>query len=165
MKWRYLAIGLGILVVIIVVGFPKLYRISQVNELGVRIQSGQAEAVRIMVEANPKLLDSDLILSGPRRDRLKPLSLAAGLGQTVICSNLLALGANVNEVDKYKYTPLHKAIMAQETNVITLLVRNGADLTVKDFEGLTPMDWAKKVDTSGNLESLILAEANLKTNR
>ena len=118
-----------------------LYHKHKISTLKSLIQTGDVAGVSQMITAHPELLQADL--DQERMSQLKPLSLAAGLGQEAICSNLLALGENVNEQDRYHYTPLHHTILPDQTNTAVLLLRQGADLKIKDFEGLTPLDYAK----------------------
>ena len=52
------------------------------------------------------------------------------------------LGANINCIDENRRTPLHFAAMEGISNIIPLLVQNGAALGLKDYQQQTPMDLA-----------------------
>lgn len=126
---------------------------QRVNRLRSLIKAGDADGVSQLVGHNPQLLNADL---GERHgDNLKALSIAASLGKVSICSNLIRLGANVNEQDKYRYTPLHYAAMADQTDTAAFLIQQRADPTMKDFQGMTPADVARKFNASSNLIQMI----------
>lgn len=58
---------------------------------------------------------------------------------------LLSLYGSVNQKDQqYHNTPLHWACMAQNSNVVMLLVRAGADLDAKNSMGETALDIAQQ---------------------
>jgi ankyrin repeat protein len=147
-----------ILLYYISVALSDKHRIAMLRS---KIQEGDAESVSYLITKHPELLNADL--ESDRRDKLKPLSLAAGLGQEAICSNLLTLGADVNELNKIHYTPLHQTIMSDQTNVASLLIRHGADLTVKNNEGLTPLEMTiKYCPTCSNM--IMILSAAVPTN-
>lgn len=112
----------------------------------------------LLVKRHPELLRADLFPE--RRERVRPLSLAAGLGQEAVCSNLLLLGEDVNEQDKYLYTPLQRTILPDKTNVATLLLQHGANPNIRDFKNLTALDFAKKYNASSNMIAILSAAAN-----
>ena len=55
---------------------------------------------------------------------------------------LLTFGANINCIDENRRTPLHFAAMEGISNIIPLLVQNGAAAGLKDYQQQTPMDLA-----------------------
>jgi hypothetical protein len=75
------------------------------------------------------------------------LVFASMCGQTEVVQVLLARGVNVNANppgSHWTATPLHTAAGQGQTVVIELLLRHGADLTLKDARyGGTPADWAQ----------------------
>jgi len=117
------------------------------------IQRGDIQGASRMIKSHPEYINLDL--QSERRDRLKPLSVAAGLGEVDMCSNLIVLGANINEVDKYNYTPLHQTVLADQTNTAEFLIKSGANLTLKDFQGLTPLEMAERYNASRNMIILL----------
>ncbi|KAK4097361.1 ankyrin [Parathielavia hyrcaniae] len=50
----------------------------------------------------------------------------------------------VHETDKQGATALHQAARGCSSPVVEFLLENGASITVKDCDGLTPLDWAIK---------------------
>lgn len=57
----------------------------------------------------------------------------------ILVELLLKAGAKVNECVKGG-TPLHYAVQLGRTDLVTILMANGADLTIKDSNGRTPID-------------------------
>ena len=51
---------------------------------------------------------------------------------------LLGKGANVNTQNKKQNTPLHYALSYQNFTICDMLLRSGADESVKNYKGLTP---------------------------
>ena len=51
-------------------------------------------------------------------------------------------GASANARDSWNYTPLHEAAIKGKTDVCVLLLQQGADVTVRNSEGKTPLDVA-----------------------
>ncbi len=156
-------IGSATLLILLVLFTTTAIYNRQLNLLKSMIQAGDASGVSKLIVEHPALLNADL--QPDRHDKIKPLSFAAGLGQEAICSNLLVLGEDVNEVDKYHYTPLHQTILPDETNVAILLIKNGANISLKDFTGLTPLDMAKKYNASSNMIKILSEAASFSTKK
>lgn len=55
---------------------------------------------------------------------------------------LLGMGADVNELDEYGFTPLIESAIANHTHLAKLLLENGADPNKKDLVGGTALHWA-----------------------
>ncbi|PIA17205.1 ankyrin [Coemansia reversa NRRL 1564] len=53
---------------------------------------------------------------------------------------LLELGADVNHRSRFGGVALHEAIMAQDRTAVAFLSRNGADMDIKDNDGVSPRD-------------------------
>ena len=63
-----------------------------------------------------------------------------------LVSVLLNAGALPHMADQGGRTPLHDAVEAGLTGVVTLLVKAGADRRAMDAKGVTPMDLAERLD-------------------
>jgi ankyrin repeat protein len=106
-------------------------------------------AVRILLEkgADPNTSDSE------GRNALMVMSLEKRSENAVelIAETLLNAGCDVNAADSKGRTPLMYAAIFERPGVINLLLKRGANINVKDHDGLSALDWAKK---SGNIEIL-----------
>ncbi|SVD10770.1 uncharacterized protein METZ01_LOCUS363624 [marine metagenome] len=77
---------------------------------------------------------------------------AAFDGDLAKVKRLVAGGADINERDKKKVTPLHLAAFQGNTRHIAMakwLLANGANTGARDYEGKTPLDVASE---RGNTE-------------
>jgi hypothetical protein len=80
-----------------------------------------------------------------------PLSVASGKGQIPIIKALLARKVPVNTKDDLGSSPLCWAVSFGHTEAVELLLTHGADVTLHDFEGMTPLHFAC-LKTSGKIE-------------
>lgn len=55
-------------------------------------------------------------------------------------SLLIAIGANINETGEMSYTPLHYAISKKNLEIVDLLLKCGADTTIKNSFGKSVID-------------------------
>lgn len=55
-------------------------------------------------------------------------------------SLLIERGADVNEQDRYKATALHAAVAGKHVHVVRILLENGANASLMDDRGRTPLD-------------------------
>lgn len=89
--------------------------------------------------------------------------------------SIIELGADVNSPTKYSDTPLHRLLLGNarvynnpiyDFNSIEFLIKNGADVSIKDADGNTVFDWAR-IDNQPALiafmENALLKE-NIKEN-
>jgi Ankyrin repeats (many copies) len=80
---------------------------------------------------------------------------AASDGDAAKVSKLLALGADVNAVDKWKWTAMSMAAYGGHAEVAKILIAAGARLDMKDVDGETPLDLATK---GGHRELVMLID-------
>lgn len=59
-----------------------------------------------------------------------------------IAALLIKFNTCVNATDKWAFTPLHEAAQKGRTQLCALLLAHGADPTMKNQEGQTPLDLA-----------------------
>ena len=57
-----------------------------------------------------------------------------------IITALIQAGADINAKSKDGFTPLHWAAVLNQQEAVLLLLENGADATISNGEGLTPLD-------------------------
>ena len=67
---------------------------------------------------------------------------AAELGYENAVRYLLVNNADVDAIEKHKFTPLHVSVMNQNNSVARLLIDSGANLRMVDKFGRTPLHWA-----------------------
>jgi ankyrin repeat protein len=66
-----------------------------------------------------------------------PLHWAADHGMTTIAARLIENGADVDAVDQFGRTPLHRAVAYSD--VVSLLIQSGADVNAADIFGRTAL--------------------------
>ena len=98
----------------------------------------------VLVESSSEGVVARLIRAGVdinARDngqRWTALAFAARDGKVGICDALLRAGAEVDATDSFGNTPLWRAASRSNTDVVDLLVANGANLDFPNHRGLTP---------------------------
>ncbi|CAD8143771.1 unnamed protein product [Paramecium pentaurelia] len=60
----------------------------------------------------------------------------------------------INHQNQYGCTPLHWAVLNNQLAIITVLLQNGADITIKNLNGLTCIDEAISLDKAEVIELL-----------
>ncbi|KAK9450787.1 uncharacterized protein V1518DRAFT_425549 [Limtongia smithiae] len=85
----------------------------------------------------------------PDEDGTTALILAACFGHPEIVRDLVASGANVDQQDKFKWSPLMWATNNNHTDIVRFLLDNGASRNVKSAAGRTARDFA---DQGGSTE-------------
>ena len=68
-------------------------------------------------------------------------------GQSLI-SNLLRAGAAIDHIDNSGMTPLHLAARFGNISLVRILIDEGANIGVKDRQGMSPLDHAREKDCS-----------------
>jgi len=61
----------------------------------------------------------------------------------------------VNAPDAEGHTPLHLAVIAGDTQLVAVLLANGADVNAKDLEGHSVLHWATGTFNSTRLLRLV----------
>lgn len=115
------------------------------------------------VEAASLLLDSKASPWAKNKRSADPaFFLACGGGHDPLVSFMLRLRADIHEqhVEKH-YTPLHVASQWGRRSTVALLLKEGANLEVRDVEGLTPLHQAAKFGYCEVIEELLLARADV----
>ena len=73
---------------------------------------------------------------------LLPVCLLSSAQHVDIAALLIKYNTCVNATDKWAFTPLHEAAQKGRTQLCALLLAHGADPTMKNQEGQTPLDLA-----------------------
>lgn len=105
----------------------------------------------------------DVMLHGRDADGRTPLLLAAMYDQLDVLQLCLSRGANVsNRDDATASSALHFAARAGSPRAVTLLLNEGADVSMKDAQGLTPMDVAAAFGHVEIVEELFAGGASVQ---
>ena len=72
------------------------------------------------------------------------LNLAISKGDLAKVQQLVGIGVNVNHKDERGKTPLMYAILYKQTEIVSYLIKKGADYRAEDSNGLTILDYAEK---------------------
>jgi len=97
-----------------------------------------------LVEVVQVLLEGGASVERSNANQQTALHTAALKGEEEVCRLLLDWGAKVNPLDKWKDTPLHHAAWKGSLTVVKLLVERGADVRVKNEDGQTASEWARR---------------------
>ena len=93
----------------------------------------------------------------------RALSDAAESGDIKAAEEAIAAGADIRTGDPNQYgdSPLHKAAKSGHTELVLLLIENGADVNAKDKWGVTPLHWAARKGRKEIAELLINKGADM----
>jgi ankyrin repeat protein len=72
------------------------------------------------------------------------LNVAISKGDLAKVQQLVGIGVNINHKDERGKTPLMYAILYKQTEIVSYLIRNGADYRAEDKNGLTILDYAEQ---------------------
>ena len=72
------------------------------------------------------------------------LNVAISKGDLAKVQQLVEIGVDVNKKDERGKTPLMYAILFNQPQIVSFLIRNGADYRAEDSNGLTILDYAEK---------------------
>lgn len=111
--------------------------------------AGKFDAVAHLVYTHPDAVDVFA------EDGFTPLGLACYFGQSEVARYLVLKGANVNQPSSngFNVYPIHSAAAGNYTDIVRMLIENGAQVNVKQQAGSTPLHTAAQI---GNLEMLIM---------
>ncbi|XP_064387404.1 poly [ADP-ribose] polymerase tankyrase-1-like isoform X5 [Halichondria panicea] len=99
---------------------------------------GRTECVRVLLKSGADANIAD-------KERASPLMIASQLGHLAIVKLLVAAQADVNAQNRPQgVTALHLAVATGQTEIVSVLLKNGADPKVTDKMGITAMDTAKR---------------------
>ena len=116
-------------------------------------ECGDVVGVEELLTENPSLVHS------LNDDGDQPLHIACWQKQIGIIGALMAFGPDVNCKGCYSRTPLHYAVhegRAISVGIVSMLLQEGADTSLRDDHGFTAADWAKVEMTEGLQEVLKL---------
>jgi len=109
----------------------------------VAAEAGATSVLQYLKKSHPYLLASQQLTNAG----LTPLHSAAREGHCGAVSFLLCLPcAQIDALDGKGRTPLFLAVNGQHSHVAKLLLDTGAKLSIRDLDGLSPKDVARKPD-------------------
>ena len=94
------------------------------------------------------LLSYDAIVDQATNEGITPLMIAAKEGSVKMVKQLLDAGANPMALDLSKRNVLHWSALGEhdDSDLIALLLENGADPLVKNLNGKLPLEYAKTLN-------------------
>ena len=98
---------------------------------------GHVKVVRVLLEGGANVERANA-------NQRTALHRAACYGYLEVCRLLLDWGAKVDPLDRWRGTPLHRAARNGHLSVVKLLVERGADVRLKNNEGQTASDVARR---------------------
>ena len=108
------------------------------NELFMAARGGDVAKVKELLDQHPEQIDR--LVGGMRAT---PLHIAAYRGRAEVVAELLRRNAKVNLRTKAGHTPLYDCIDAEGTpEIATMLLAHGADATLADYAGRSPLQLA-----------------------
>ena len=104
---------------------------------------GDIETAQRLLQDNPSLASTPNGYSRPEGDTL-PLSIAAGYGELGMVEFLLDYGVDVNAPNEVRggMTALHFAARGGHYEIVSLLLKRGADVAARTHTGATPLTYA-----------------------
>jgi len=97
------------------------------------------------------------------KDATKILSAASHLGLVNLVHAFCEAGYPVQGVDFSSRTTLHKAVIRRSLDIVKLLVRNGADVNLRDEEGKTPLHYAIENGEIGTIAFLLASRCEINS--
>uniref|UniRef100_A0A671RGX5 Poly [ADP-ribose] polymerase n=1 Tax=Sinocyclocheilus anshuiensis TaxID=1608454 RepID=A0A671RGX5_9TELE len=92
------------------------------------------------LEVAEYLLQHGAEVNSQDKGGLIPLHNAASYGHVDVAALLIKYNACVNATDKWAFTPLHEVAQKGRTQLCALLLAHGADPTLRNQEGQSPLD-------------------------
>jgi hypothetical protein len=131
-------------------------RLAIGDKLSLAALNGRDEVLRSLVQD----LGADVSKSG--EDGVPPLAVAAFRGHlaAVLCL-VNELGADLNQVDKWKRTALHLAVLGRHFHVVSSLLELRADVNKADRHGITPLILASIFGDLDVVRSLLDSRADI----
>lgn len=122
----------------------------------------QQAAVALVLAAVSVAADAQVAPTAAESAGYGGLLAAAANGDDALAAKLIAAGANVNQRDAYRRTPLHVATFARQRGVIALLAKAGADMNAQERDRYDAVTIAAVADDVETLRLLLKLGASAK---
>lgn len=138
---------------------PAQRNIATIKIIDKFMRDGEIKKIEDLLNGDPELINLKCYNTGDNG----LLTFAATLGNIKIAEFLLRQGADINEYDRYRNTPLHQAVLANHLEMANWLLTNGAKVDGPAKCIYTPL---YEAGTSGKIEcAQLLVEFGADINR
>ena len=117
-------------------------------------EKGHVEIVEMLISARANVDAGHCVGSA--------LLAASGNGHIDIVKLLIKNGANVNLKPRHGPTPFIAAVMQKDVKMAKVFLEAGADMYMKDSNGVSSYDWAKRNDHSEMIRLLLDTQRKIK---
>ncbi|AID46976.1 ankyrin repeat protein [Penguinpox virus] len=119
--------------------FHPKYRVKIINVLFSAIYDYNLDMIEFLLR-NKVDPNKEMVLVDPMDYNRTPLVVSASLGHTEIVKILLKYGADIDgRISVWFTSALHTAVQYNKYEIACLLLENGADVNIQDYELMTPM--------------------------
>nr|WIK87654.1 ankyrin repeat protein [Oriental turtle dovepox virus] len=119
--------------------FHPKYRVKIINVLFSAIYNYDLDMIEFLLR-NKVDPNKEMVLVDPMDYNRTPLVVSASLGHTEIVKILLKYGANIDgRISTWFTSALHTAVQYNKYETARLLLENGANVNIQDYELMTPM--------------------------
>ncbi|WCL40177.1 ankyrin repeat protein [Pigeonpox virus] len=119
--------------------FHRKYRVKIINVLFSAIYNYDLDMIEFLLR-NKVDPNKEMVLVDPMDYNRTPLVVSASLGHTEIVKILLKYGANIDgRISTWFTSALHTAVQYNKYETARLLLENGANVNIQDYELMTPM--------------------------
>lgn len=108
-----------------------------------------------------KMIDRHLeCINQTAANEVSPLHIAAAFGHFDVVKLLVDNGAEVNAVDKYFHTPLHRAVESNEVEIVDYLLEKNARFSMPNTSGLSALGCGVVLGNLDVIKRLLMAGDN-----
>ena len=117
-------------------------------------KTGNTSLIQKMIDRSPESIHQT------SANEVAPLHIAAAFGHFNAVKLLVDNGAEVNAVDKYFHTPLHRAVESNEVEIVEYLLEKNARFSMPNTSGLTALGCGVVLGNLDVIKRLLMAGDN-----